>query len=236
LTAARAVDGARLAGPLGVSAAGHALVFAAFIVFRGSAPPARPPMYHVNLVAAPAGARREGIVTPTPPPQPLAPTQPPPRAKIEAPAMPLPTKTPPRVAPPAATPTPVPAKAAAAATVAQAGGGPTGDRGTDVATVRTEGNDFPYPAYLENIVRQVAKNFGDHRNSTASAEVQFLIRRDGSVTSFRFLTRSGNYSYDLDAQGAVEAAGNARAFGPLPDGFSDDVLSVTFSFDPKVVH
>ena len=72
--------------------------------------------------------------------------------------------------------------------------------------------------------------------SLECAEVMFLIRRDGSVTSFRFLTRSGAYSFDLDAEGAVEAAGNARAFGPLPDGFGDDVLPVIFSFDPQVVH
>jgi protein TonB len=117
-----------------------------------------------------------------------------------------------------------------------AGGGPTGGHGTDVATVRTEGIDFPFPGYLENIVRQIAKNFGDHRNTAVRAEVQFLIRRDGSVTGFSFLNRSGNYSFDLDAQGAVESAGNSHAFGPLPNGFSDDVLPVIFSFDPTVVH
>ena len=85
-------------------------------------------------------------------------------------------------------------------------------------------------------MRQIAKNFGDHRNTTASAEVQFLIRRDGTVSAFQFVTRSGNYSFDLDAQGAVEAAGKNNGFGPLPNGFPDDVLPVIFSFDPTVVH
>jgi protein TonB len=118
----------------------------------------------------------------------------------------------------------------------QAGGGPTGDRGTDVATVRTEGVDFPFPGYLENIVRQVAKNFAEHRNSNVRAEVSFLIKRDGSVSAISFVTRSGDYSFDLDAQGAVEAAGKNNGFGPLPNGFSDDVLPVIFSFDPTVVH
>ena len=37
-------------------------------------------------------------------------------------------------------------------------------------------------------------------------------------------------AFDLEAQGAVEAA--ARAFGSLPAGFGDDVLPVVFSFDP----
>ena len=117
-----------------------------------------------------------------------------------------------------------------------AGGGPTGDRGTDVATVRTEGVDFPFPGYLENIVRQIAKNFGEHRNTNVRAEVQFLIKRDGTVSAISFVTRSGNYSFDLDAQGAVEAAAKNNGFGPLPNGFSDDVLPVIFSFDPTVVH
>jgi hypothetical protein len=35
--------------------------------------------------------------------------------------------------------------------------------------------------------------------------------------------------------GAVDAAAQARAFGPLPQGFSDDVLPVIFSFDPRLI-
>ena len=45
--------------------------------------------------------------------------------------------------------------------------------------------------------------------------------------------RSGVYSFDTEAMGAVEAA--ARSFGPLPSGFSDDVLPVIFSFDPRLI-
>ena len=104
-----------------------------------------------------------------------------------------------------------------------------------MVTVRTEGIEFPYPGYLENIVRQIALNFHPPRGASERAEVAFLIRRDGSVTSIRFVTRSGNYAFDLEAQGAVEAAGNARSFGPLPEGFPDDVLPVIFSFDPRVL-
>jgi len=59
----------------------------------------------------------------------------------------------------------------------------------------------------------------------------FLIHRDGSVTNFRFVTKSGAYAFDLEAQGAIEAA--SRYFGPLPEGFRDDVLPVVFSFDPR---
>jgi len=111
-----------------------------------------------------------------------------------------------------------------------AGGGETGNTGTDVATVRTEGIEFPFPGYLDNIVRQVALNFRPRNPGALKAEVFFFIRRDGSVTGFRFITSSGNFAFDLEAQGAVEAA--ARRFGPLPADFSDDILPVTFSFDP----
>jgi outer membrane biosynthesis protein TonB len=63
----------------------------------------------------------------------------------------------------------------------------------------------------------------------------FLIHRNGSVSNVRFVTRSGSYPFDLEAQGAIEAAAAARAFGELPEGFPDDVLPVVFSFDPQVL-
>jgi hypothetical protein len=33
----------------------------------------------------------------------------------------------------------------------------------------------------------------------------------------------------------VEAAARSGSFGPLPDGFKDDVLTVIFSFDPQLI-
>ena len=54
-------------------------------------------------------------------------------------------------------------------------------------------------------------------------------------TGFAFRKRSGSYEFDLEAQGAVEAAGRSGSFGPLPDGFRDDVLTVIFSFDPQLI-
>jgi periplasmic protein TonB len=64
------------------------------------------------------------------------------------------------------------------------------------------------------------------------AEISFLILRDGSVRDIRFVTRSGSFAFDLEAQGAIEAAGNTQAFGPLPDGWNADVLPVSFYFKP----
>ena len=225
----------RLAGPLGVSAVLH-LTVAALVVWtvRSAPPPILPPIYRVNIVAAPPGPRAIGEVKsgPESPKEAV-----PPKMREVAPKVPI--------APPArAAKKPHPAqvtKATPSTTKAahkpdskapKAGGGPVGGRGADVATVQTDGVDFPYPGYLNNIVRQIALNFKiQDQNSQARAEVAFLIHRDGSVSNFRFITRSGIYTFDLQARGAVEQA--AKAFGPLPEGFREDVLPVVFSFDPN---
>jgi protein TonB len=237
------VGGARLGGPLGISLVLHAGIIAALVMMRPAAPKALPPMYRVNIVAAPPGPRAVGVVSPTPvatPPPEQPPAPPPKRAEIAPKAMPMPAKVPPPRKPPVvATPTPTPAAPVTTpktqAPPAQAGGGPVGGRGTDVATVRTEGVDFPFPGYLENIVRQIALRFRPPGNTAVRAEVMFLIRRDGTVTDFRFISRSGNFAFDLECQGAVDQAAEVKAFGPLPAGFSDDVLPVIFSFDPRVL-
>ena len=106
--------------------------------------------------------------------------------------------------------------------------------GSDVATVSTEGVEFPYPEYLNNLYSQIIRRW--HRgtqNSPLTAEVSFFIHKDGSISDIGFVKRSGNFAFDLEAQGAVEEAGNARVLGPLPAGWPSDVLFVRFYFAPK---
>jgi protein TonB len=228
---------AHLKGPMGASLALHlSLVALVLVGFREKKVPALPPIYKVNIVAAPAGPRAIGEVRPepavTPPVTPPAVTPPPPAPAKEA-AVPT-AKVTPQKQSPRTTPTEAPAKAAPKAPAPRAGGGPIGGKGTDVATVQTEGIDFPFPGYLNNIVRQIALRFNPaESNSGLRAEVRFVIRRDGSVIGIGFVSRSGNYAFDLEAQGAVEAA--ASQFGALPDGFRDDALPVVFSFDPRII-
>jgi len=116
-------------------------------------------------------------------------------------------------------------------------GGGTGTataRGHDVADVRVVGLAFPYPGYLDNLVRQVRLRFEPTQaRAGLHADLTFIVARDGSISGLRVVRSSGNYAFDLEAQGAVEAAGSARAFGPLPDGFHGTTLPVTFSFDPR---
>ncbi|MDH5804514.1 MAG: TonB C-terminal domain-containing protein [Gemmatimonadota bacterium] len=105
--------------------------------------------------------------------------------------------------------------------------------GSDVATLTTSGVQFPFPEYLQNVVAQVYRRWqrptGGER---LRAEVLFFIRRDGSISNLQFVDRSGNFMFDIEAQGAIEAAANAGAFGPLPEGFAEDILPVSFFFDP----
>ncbi len=214
----------------------HGGLVAAFLVLRPGAPPPGPPIYRVRLIAAPAGERAIGVVQPKPAPvvEKPAPVTPPKPVPKKTPA---PVKTPPKPAkqtPTAATPVPTPAKTDEPAPTA--GGGATGGRGADIANVLTPGIEFPYPAYSNNIVRQLIQFFGQ-TNSRFTAEVSFVIRRDGTVDpeTIRFVTRSGNYSFDQRAYGAVEAAANAKAFGPLPPGFREDILPVRFRFTPSIM-
>jgi len=191
-------------------------------------------MYHVELVAAPPGMRAIGEVRETAPAPQRALTAPRP-SDATTKAMPDPKKVadnPVR----RATPDVEAPKKQERSNAPRAGGGPEGGKGTDVANVRSEGIEFPFPGYLNNIVRQIALNFKPRNpNSRLRAEVTFLIHRDGSVSDFKFVTRSGNYAFDLEARSAVEAVARARSFGPLPGGFPDDVLPVFFRFDPDFI-
>ena len=91
----------------------------------------------------------------------------------------------------------------------------------------------PRARYLRNIVTQIFRRWDRPKGTALTAEVAFVILRDGTVREIRVLTSSRSYSFDLEAQGAVEAAGSAKAFGPLPQGYGADYLQVSFMFKPR---
>jgi hypothetical protein len=194
-----------------------------------------PPVYRVDLVAAPAGPRSIGQVQPASAPAPKA-EAPVPRSAQSRTTESTPVRTPPRrTPPPPATQVPNAASAKAGAPAPKAGGGATGGTGTDVANIQTAGIEFPFPNYINNIANQILVNFDPSDKRALLCEVFFQIQRNGSVTGFEFRRRSGSSLFDIEARGAVEAAGRSRAFGPLPDGFSDDVLPVIFTFSPQMI-
>jgi protein TonB len=167
---ARRDTGSRLTAPITLSALLHAAVATLlFFNLREQKPVALPPMYRVNIVAAPPGERAIGEVTSGQAKPTTSVTQPTtaPSTIKEAPA-PTRTRTP-AVTPRANTgaaktttakaATPTTGKTAKSTTVTppadtkvndaktaapKAGGGPTGGKGTDVATVRSEGIEFPF--------------------------------------------------------------------------------------------
>jgi protein TonB len=209
----------RLGGAFMASALLHGVLIALFVLARTSAPPPAPPTMMIEMFAAAPGPRAVGATQPDPvpipkkqPPKPeVAKTKPKPAPKV-APAVEAP-KTLPKVE-------------------TKAGGGPTGGKGADVANIQTLGIEFDYPYYTTNIVRQLILRFGQ-MNGQLKAEVRFVINKDGSVTGIHLQTSSGSYAFDNRALAAVEAAGNARDFGPLPPGFHDDILPVSFWFQPS---
>ena len=232
------------------SVALHALVVATFLLAGGlKTPAALPPVYRVTLIAPlgtpapPAAAPAPARVPAATPKLPAAHALRPAPSRSRAPAVPLKP-----VAKPAASPAPAaprtahaaPAAARPAATTpparspAAAAGSPEGEPGgTSPTTIRTEGVEFPFPGYLDNLVAQVYQRWRPPpSNARLHAEVFFLVHRDGSVTGLQFIQRSGSFAFDLEAQGAVEAAGRAGAFGPLPAGYGADVLPVSFFFNP----
>lgn len=213
-------SGVALAGTLVVHGVAGALLFA---VPHGRVPALQ--TYKVRLIAAPApdpNARRapEAVERPAERPAPAPVKKPPPKnTAAQAP--------PPRAADPAQ-------REAAPRTTAQTelAPGEKPSTGKDVATISTEGVEFPFPEYLQHISSEVRRRF-QRPELPLEAEVSFFITRDGSVNSLQFVKRSGNYGFDLEALGAVEEAARSRAFGPLPVGWTADVLFVRFFFSGR---
>ena len=98
--------------------------------------------------------------------------------------------------------------------------------------VRIEGLRRDYPAYYNNIIRQVLRCFRWRDGGRWETEVFFYIERDGTAEDIEFLSRSGNTAFDFEAMGAVDCAGNGR-FGPLPDDLPYDRFPIKFSFRPQ---
>ena len=104
--------------------------------------------------------------------------------------------------------------------------------GGEGANVRIEGQEFPYPEYLENIVLQLPRYLRWTGPENLETTVVFYITRTGGVGGLRLDDGSGNFNFDLEAMSAVEQAGRRAAFGPLPEGWQGDRLWVRFTFLP----
>ena len=105
------------------------------------------------------------------------------------------------------------------------------DESGEGINVRLEGVRRDYPAYYNNIIRQIFNCFRWRGGGSWEATVFFMIEREGTVADMRFLSRSGSTAFDFEAIGAVECAGQGR-FGQLPDELPYERLPVQFDFRP----
>lgn len=111
---------------------------------------------------------------------------------------------------------------------------PSEDVGGEDLNVRMEGLRRDYPAYYDNIIRQIDRCFRFTGTGRWETTVSFYIQRDGTVEGgdLRFVERSGNVDFDYAAMGSVECAGQGR-FGPLPEELQVDRFPIIFTFRPR---
>jgi hypothetical protein len=204
----------------------HAAVIAgAFAVGRAVARPAPDTgfkAYRVSMVSPPPQV--EGEFTPAPPkPMVVEAPKAPPKPQVKAP----PKKT-------------QPTKTAQAATAKKPSNAPIAGRnpkpgsiGGEGLNIDIEGEEFPYPEYLEGIIRAINQYFRWTGDPNLETEVAFYIERDGSVRGIQTKRRSGNFNFDVAAITAVEEAGKRGKFGSLPKDFGRDRLGVQFTFIPS---
>ena len=200
----------------------HGGAIVALVVAAAGPPQISPPMYAVQLVAAPTptGARRPVAETPPPP----APAPAPPKATAK------PTVAKPKPATTVAKPTTAPRTASPVTPLP----GETPGTGSDIANVNLQGKQFPFPEYLANVVTQIYKRWSRPMgNASLQAEVGFVILRDGTVKDVKMISSSRSMSFDNEALAAIEVAAAVKAFGPLPAGYNADYLSIGFTFSPR---
>lgn len=111
---------------------------------------------------------------------------------------------------------------------------PTADVTGEGINVRMEGLRRDYPVYYENIIRQIARCFRWTQGGNWQTTVRFVIQRNGTVGNIQVVRRSGNVTFDIEAEGAVECAGAPNRLGELPEDLPWDLLPVEFNFSPSM--
>jgi outer membrane biosynthesis protein TonB len=219
-----------------------AMVGVAWLSTFHETPPFEFVSFEIELVSPPPAvqaeevtpAREELVVErPAAEPEPVRPEPPPeaPRMERERPRpqprpeprrAPEPTPSPPEPSPrptPAAGPEPAPDTPPAA--------------GGEGINVRMEGLRRDFPEYYANIIRQINRCFRWPGVGTWTAQIYFVIQRDGTIRDLDVVHPSGNTAFDFEAMGAVECAAGQGRFGPLPEELPYESQPVLFEFRPS---
>jgi outer membrane biosynthesis protein TonB len=206
------------------------------VLVAGSSPSVAPPLdfisYHIEIVSPPPLVQgtedipsTEQLVVDRPDPEPVQPEEGRPPPVTDAKPKPEPAEQAKPVNPlaePGEESKPGSSTAPAS---------PTGVEGGEGINVRLEGVRRDYPEYYNNIIRQIVRCFRWQGQGSWETTVYFVIHRDGKVSDMKVLTRSGNPTFDIEAMGAVECAGQGR-LGGLPEDLPWDVLPIQFRFSP----
>lgn len=179
----------------------------------GPSRPPLPPVYQVSLVSASELAPMRTRPEPRRPEPVEEEEEPEPEAEEKVPD---PEAKPPPERPAEERPTPRP--------------GPEREttKGVDLP-VTLEGKPFPFPWYLEQLVRKVERNWRPGSNAL-TATVHFRIDARGRIRDVDVHESSGNFLFDQAARRAVEAS---DPMPPLPEEYGGDWLGVYFVFDTR---
>jgi|GEM_PF-480989 len=109
----------------------------------------------------------------------------------------------------------------------RAGAAENQPQGGSLPTV--DGNNFPYPWYLEQIRGLLWDSWTSKMPSAGqmNCTVRFTILRNGSAKNIKIEKSSGNRLFDTAAQSSVSAA---APFKPLPAEYGENTLTVHVEF------
>jgi len=92
--------------------------------------------------------------------------------------------------------------------------------------------EFPFAWYLDAIEKKIRENWEKPQGLDAlagkKAVIYFRIMRNGEITDTRIETQSGDTGLDITGLRAIK---NAGSMPPLPAEFSQEYLSVHYSFE-----
>jgi TonB family protein len=96
--------------------------------------------------------------------------------------------------------------------------------------LKLDGEPFPFPGYLEELVRRVQAQWEPPAFGPPGlkATVYFSLLKDGTLGASRVEVGSGVVGFD---RAALEAVHRAVPLPPLPDGFKGAQLGVHFDFE-----
>jgi TonB family protein len=104
---------------------------------------------------------------------------------------------------------------------------PSGD-GAASNAVTTDYADFCCPAYLNQMVDLIKRNWNANQGASGQVQVKFTIRRDGLVSDVQVEKSSSVSMLDLESQRAIL---KTKTLPPLPREFTPNTLTVHLVLD-----